>query len=71
MPLTLAFIPSNRFRAGVDSFAPRGKRVNLDWAPVAPLSFLAEDRSALNTVLVTYSVSKKLDCAKEARRYNM
>lgn len=29
--------------------------VNSDWAPVVPSSFLAEDRSPLNTVLITYS----------------
>lgn len=35
------------------------------------MSSLAEDRCPLNTVFITYSVSKKSDCAKEARRYNM
>ena len=29
--------------------------VNSDWAPVVPSSFSAEDRSPLNTVLITYS----------------
>lgn len=49
----------------------KGKTVNLDWAPVASLSSLAEDTSPLNTVSVSYSLSKKSDCAKEAKRYNM
>lgn len=49
----------------------KGETVNLDRAPVASLSSLAKDTSPLNTVSVNYSLSRKSDCAKEAKRYNM